>query len=118
MCGYNFLLQPVEGAQLAYRNRTTQQVDTRSGTTYARSGFNAPLFTLDDQLTIEVINPADRKVHLTLDLIDELKKQNINPADDTVGEIRVDIEFDETFDATVTINIPRWNETPVVPDLN
>lgn len=125
-CGYNFLLQPVAGARLAYRNRTTQQAATgRTGeATRARARFNTPLFTSNDALTIDVINPADQKVCYSLNLIEHLKEQNINPEDESIREINIDIIFktdpnpDDTFDASVAITVTDWTGKPVVPDLD
>jgi len=117
-CGYDFLMQPVAGAQLAYRNRTQQQTATRSGEACAVASFNTPLFTYDDRLTIDIINPADEKVALTLDLTDELKKQNIDPASQEVTGIDINIHFDETFDAAVTITTSGWTATPTLPGLD
>lgn len=117
-CGYDFLLQPVEGASLTYRNRTVVQTDTRTGTTCPVAGFNTPLFGYDDQLTVDVLNPVDEEVRLSLDLIDELKKQNIDPGGEDIREIRVDITFTETFKAAIKITIPGWSGTPTLPGLN
>lgn len=117
-CGYDFLMQPVTGAQLAYRNRARSQTATRNGDACPAANFNTPLFTYDDGLTIDVINPADEKVTFTLDLTTELKKQNIDPANPNVTGIDVNILFDETFDAAVTITTPGWTETPTQPGLD
>jgi len=117
-CGYDFLMQRVEGAAVTYHNRAVQQVDTRSSMLCAMAGFNTPLFDYDDQLSIDVLNPADGEVRHTLDLIGELKKRNINPADEDIREIRVDITFADTFSAAIKITIPGWNGKPTLPGLN
>jgi len=117
VCGYDFLMQPLQGAALCYRNRAVVQTDTRAATCPV-AGFNTPLFGYDDQLTIDVLNPVDEEVRLSLDLIGELKKQNIDPADEDIREIRVDITFQDVYDAAIKITIPGWSGIPTLPGLN